>query len=78
MKYRKKPLVVEAVQFAGNFNEVEDFAGGDAEFRDGKLVVATLEGPLRARSGDWIVKGIRGELYPVRSDIFEATYEPVE
>lgn len=45
---------------------------------DGLTVIATLEGALKVQPGDWIVRGVRGELYPVRNDIFEATYEPVE
>lgn len=76
-QYRKKPVVIEAIQFSGNFCEIEDFVGGDAEFRDGELIVATLEGPLRASPMDWIIKGIKGEFYPCKPDIFAATYEPV-
>ena len=58
-KFRKKPVVIEAVQFDINFNEIEEFVGGDAEFRGGELVIATLEGPLRASPRDWIIKGDR-------------------
>jgi hypothetical protein len=76
-KFRKKPVVIEAVRFTGNFDEIEQFVGGDAEFRNGELLVATLEGPLRAANGDWIIKGIKGEFYPCKPDVFEATYEPV-
>ncbi|HBA72229.1 MAG TPA: hypothetical protein DCZ63_08595 [Geobacter sp.] len=75
--YRKKPVVIEALQFDGNFNEIEKFVGGDAEFRQGELIVATLEGPLHASPKDYIIKGIKGEFYPCKPDIFEATYEPV-
>ena len=75
--YRKKPVEIQAVQFLGDFDEVEQFVGGDAEFRDGQLVVATLEGPLRAARGDWIIRGVKGEFYPCRDDIFQATYEAV-
>lgn len=78
MKFRKKPIVIDAIQFTGNFGEIEEFIGGDAEFRDGQLLVATLEGPLRAAPGDWIIKGIKGEFYPCKPDIFEATYERAE
>lgn len=78
MKFRKKPVEIEAVQFRGNFEEIENFCGGDAEFRNGELVVATLEGALRASPDDWIIKGIKGEFYPCKPDIFAATYEPVE
>lgn len=78
-KYRKKPVVIEALQFiGGNFNEIEEFVGGDAEFRDGQLVIATLEGPLHASNGDWIIKGVKGEFYPCKPDIFEATYEAAD
>jgi hypothetical protein len=77
-RFRKKPVVIEAVQFTGNFEEIERFVGGDAEFRSGELVVATLEGPLRARAGDWIIKGVKGEFYPVRDEIFAETYESLE
>lgn len=77
-KFRKKPVVIEALQFiGGNFDEIERFCGGDAEFRDGQLLVATLEGPLRASPKDWLIRGVKGELYPCKPDIFEATYEPV-
>jgi len=75
--FKKKPVVIEAIQFTGNFDEIEKFVGGDAELRDGKLVVATLEGPLNASLDDWIIKGIKGEFYPCKPDIFDATYERV-
>lgn len=74
--FRKKPVVIEAIQFDINFNEIEEFVGGDAEFRDGELIIATLEGPLRAAPRDWIIKGVKGEFYPCKPDIFEQTYEP--
>jgi hypothetical protein len=54
------------------------FCGGDAEFRNGELVVATLKKTLRASPNDWIIKGINGEFYPCKPDIFEATYELME
>lgn len=76
-KYRKKPVVIEAIQFKGNFDEIEKFVGGDAELRDGELIIATLEGPLRAAPNDWIIKGVKGEFYPCKPDIFEQTYEAV-
>jgi hypothetical protein len=77
--FTKKPVTIEAVQFAAaNFDEIEDFVGGDAEFRDGELIVATLEGPLRAAPNDWIIKSVAGEFYPCKPDIFAATYEPAE
>ena len=76
-KFRKKPVVIEAIQFRGNFDELEQFVGGDAEFRGGKLVIATLEGAMTADPDDWIIKGIKGEFYPCKPDIFAATYEEV-
>jgi hypothetical protein len=78
-KFRKKPVVIEAVRFQrANFDEIEEFVGGDAEFRGGELIVATLEGPLRAADGDWIIKGVNGEFYPCKPDIFAKTYDPAE
>lgn len=76
-KYRKKPVEIEAIQFNCNFDELEQFVGGDAEFRNGKLIIATLEGPLCASPGDYIIKGVKGEFYPCKPDIFETTYEEV-
>ena len=60
MKFRKKPIVIEAHK------------------TDHELIIQTLEGPLRAAPGDWIITGIRGEQYPCKPDVFEKTYEPVE
>jgi hypothetical protein len=77
-KFRKKPVVVEAVQFTGNFDEIEEFVGGDCSYHAGVLIVATLEGPLKASNNDWIIKGVNGEFYPCKPDIFKKTYERVE
>lgn len=86
-KYRKKPLIIEAVQFTGGPysirkivdelkipREVYNFENGI----DGKFYIHTLEGTHIANIGDFIVKGVKGEFYPVKPDIFEATYEKVE
>ena len=78
MKFRKKPVVIEAVQFTGNFAQIKEFVGGDADYRNGELVIATLEGAMRASLNDWIIKGVKGEFYPCKPDIFAATYEAVE
>jgi len=80
MKYRKKPVVIEAVQWNGeNHDEIADFMG---EFRipvfSRCFEIQTLEGSMTAIPGDWIIKGIRGEFYPCKPDIFAATYEPAE
>ena len=75
-RFRKKPVVIEAIQFTGNFDEIEAFVGGDAEFRAGQLLVATREGPMVASPNDWIIKGVAGEFYPCKPEIFEATHAP--
>jgi hypothetical protein len=79
-KYRKKPVVVEAIRFNGtNHVEVGQFlAGADFEPSIGSIDIKTLEGTMRADKGDWIIRGVKGELYPCKPDIFEATYEPAE
>jgi hypothetical protein len=81
-RYRKRPVEVEAVLFTGrNDEEVLSFIG-DSGFNpsDGRPTIAirTLEGTMTAEGGDWIVRGVKGEFYPVKPDIFAATYEPVE
>ena len=91
MKFRKKPVVIEAIQWNGsNLKEIIEFTGlhRSAEkwtWKEYEEVVAssglkifTLEGPLMASVGDWIIKGIKGEFYPCKPDIFEKTYELVE
>lgn len=80
-KFRKKPVEIEAIQLTPlTINLVENFVGGDAgacvEHR-ACLVIATLEGAMHARPFDWVIKGIQGEFYPCKPDIFEATYEVV-
>ena len=87
-KYRKKPVVIEAVHYNGtNLAEIEAFTSGKAEQRllagPGRgmhqgLVIHTLEGDMRAAEGDYIIRGVQGEFYPCKPDIFDATYEPVE
>ena len=78
-KFRKKPVVIEAVQLTPfNLGEVEEFVGGDAGTHpDGGLVIATLEGAMRASLGDFIIEGVNGEFYPCKPDIFAKTYEEV-
>jgi hypothetical protein len=79
-KYRKKPVVIEAVQLTVfNIEEVEEFVGGDfGKNEKGESVIATLEGAMTCSIGDYIIKGIKGEFYPCKPDIFEMTYEMVE
>jgi len=86
MKVRKKPIVVEAIQWTGNnFDEVKELDGcryNDEHrkifFMNNNLNIRTLEGDMIAVLGDWIIKGIKGELYPCKEDIFNETYDVVE
>ena len=84
MKFRKKPVVIEAVQWKGyNAQEVAVFLAGHTARRgkvipDMAIIIPTLEGDHRADIGDWIIKGVKGELYPCKPDIFEETYECVD
>jgi hypothetical protein len=82
MKYRKKPVVIEAVQLrAGEIPHELDGAimDGKISFKeDGTCLIATLEGDMIGRPGDWIIQGVAGEFYPCKPSIFEATYEAVE
>ncbi len=90
-KFKKKPIVIEAIQLKWDaWSEVCDFVGV-GKLSDNKpcgfnldgdpskigLYIPTLEGVMEANEGDWIIKGIQGEFYPCKPDIFEATYEEV-
>jgi len=86
-KFRKRPVVIEAEQFTEEsknriFNWVTCSRHADfLEDENGRrpiLVIETLEGDHRAEPGDWIIKGVKGEFYPCKPDIFEMTYEAVE
>ena len=80
-KYRKKPVVIEAIQYIGdNYIEIRDFTNGEARTNTcyDYLTIPTLEGNHKASVGDWVIKGIQGEFYPVKPDIFEETYELAE
>ncbi len=91
MKFRKKPVVIEAFKWTGGPDQTEDpvwivdaIKQGIVHFdnKDGEnytyMLIDTLEGTHRANPGDFIIQGIKGELYPCKPDIFEATYEKVE
>ena len=92
-KYRKKPVVIEAMQFDGSLpypegvtgryrnpmGQPEDGVQNDPRMVldvDFKAVIDTLEGEMRVNKGDWVITGVKGERYPCKPDIFEATYEP--
>ena len=80
MKYRKKPVVIDAMQVtsATPFIDVAKFVGKDIRVGINGLVIDTLEGELHVSPGDWIIRGVKGEFYPCKPDIFAATYEPVD
>lgn len=79
MLFRKKPVVIQAIQWNGNNDvEVMDFMGRKSLAKErGKLVISTLEGEMQVSKMDWIIRGIQEELYPCKPDIFEETYEQV-
>lgn len=77
MKFRKKPVEIEAIQFDGlNHDAVADFCAPKIIKVGGNftLLIPTLEGEMTASKGDWIIKGVKGEFYPCKPDIFQATY----
>lgn len=79
-KYRKKPVVIEAVQYDGTTGHLP-YEMGTAISRStegGSCFITTLEGEMECRVDDWIIKGVKGEFYPCKPDIFAATYELAE
>lgn len=93
MKYRKKPVEIEAIQWKGdNLEEIVGFVGAktleiteDVEctfpkptITNSTLYINTLEGKMMVSNGDYIIKGVKGEFYPCKPDIFEQTYEKIE
>lgn len=95
-KFRKKPVVIEAVQLPEVNDDVSDDALRFVEEAnaaipgmilpagpicnhpvDGGVIIRTLEGDMRGDPGDWLIRGVKGEIYPCKPDIFAATYEPV-
>lgn len=90
MKYRKKPVVITAIQWKGdNFDEVmnfmQEFHGNkfnyenaeELAYKTKELNIRTLEGNMTASKNDFIIKGVQNEFYPCKPEIFEKTYEPV-
>lgn len=85
MKFRKKPVVVEAIQWTGdNAEAISQFVGEslvplqDEHEEQTQVGIFTLEGVMTASVGDWIIKGVNGEFYPCKPDIFQKTYEEVQ
>jgi len=93
MKFRKKPVIIEAIRWDGfNNDEINNFVGNELKMELESetayvagvgapifsLTIPTLEGNMQAMKNDWIIKGVNGEFYPCKPDIFEKTYEKVE
>lgn len=82
MKYRKKPVVIDAIRYdypVVNEHAMLSFLDGCRWRQDNDgIVIITLEGEMKASHGDWIIKGVKGEFYPCKPEIFEATYEPAQ
>lgn len=79
MRYIKKPVVIEAIQWDGNnVDEINTFVGDKAIWRNGELFIFTLEGEHKAIISNFIIKGVKGEFYPCKLDIFKMTYEKAE
>lgn len=83
--YRKKPVSVMCLEWNGkNVDEVLEFCDGSAKYEDGDMMIETLEDDKEkntrhfASVGDWIIRGVHGEFYPCKPDIFSETYEKVE
>lgn len=80
-RFRKKPVVIEAIQHvsmeSGDLARVFVFVGTALPHSGTSLLIPTLEGIMTASLGDWIIRGVKGELYPCKPDIFDATYEAV-
>lgn len=88
MKYRKKPIVIDAFKWTGGYDQPEDpiwiveaIKEGTVKvinYPDGKVMeIHTLEGVMRTEPGDYVIRGVKGEIYPCKPDIFEETYEMV-
>lgn len=90
MQYRKKPVVVEAVQLSQRFlwpewfhdavsrNDIITHGLGKYGTGEAYIEIKTLEGVMRGEIGDWIIRGVKGEIYPVKDEIFRITYEAAD
>ena len=77
-KYRKKPVVIEAIQWTSdNLSEIDKFTQGKVKNHESVLIIPTLEGEMYASLSDYIIKGVNGEFYPCNPNIFAKTYEEV-
>lgn len=85
IKYRKKPVVIDAVKWTGNnFKQIKELIANSSpsnrtlQQKGDTLIIKTLEGDMTASLNDYIIKGVQGEFYPCKPDIFEKTYEAVD
>lgn len=78
-RFRKKPVVIEAMHFADvvDGSRIAAWCGGTNEASPQQVQILTLEGTMTATLGDYVIRGVQGEFYPCKPDIFAATYEPV-
>ena len=78
MKFRTKPCEIEAIKWTGeNLTEILRFANTqNIDITSGVLIIKTLEGDMVASTGDYIIRGLRGEYYPCKPDVFQKKYEP--
>lgn len=78
MKYVTKPCEIEAVRWTGNNkDEIIKFTDGKARYELSNIYIDTLEGTMLADVNDFIIKGLRGEYYPCKPDVFEKKYKPI-
>ena len=84
-KFRKKPIIIEAFLWTGDQDQEEDpewiidaIKNKNVYFEKSNIFIKTLEGTMKGDSGDYIIKGVNGEIYPCKPDIFEKTYEKVK
>ena len=83
-RFRKKPVEIEAMQWDGHPGTAMmvcvwiNSRFGAATFSAGRILIRTLEGDMEASPGDYVIKGVQGEFYPIKDAIFRETYEPVE
>lgn len=83
-RYRQRPVVIEAVKWDGRPSTIfplapfENAAKEPEVLEDGSLSITTLQGVMVAEVGDWVIKGVEGEIYPCKDSVFLRTYEPVK
>ena len=76
MKYVKKPVIIDAVKYDGtNVEEIVRFTNKTVKYDGETMEIETLEGTMKASVGDYIIKGVNGEFYPCKPDIFKKTYD---